>query len=292
MIGSYPVEIEPLTLMNYYFEQQHTTPWSNYIKLAVTDMVNAGINIITDGQTRDPFIQLFARKLNGCRIRNRVEIIEAIEYLKPITVKDQQYVRTIIPQDTMIKGVITGPYTLAKSCSNSYYKNEQQLAYAFADALKQETQRLQPHVDMISIDEPYYINEMPYYGKDLINNITKNITCPTILHICGDISSILPEILEMPVDILSHEFKAIPHLLDAFKQYSFPQKICLGSVRSDNPIVETVEEITTHIQQAITIFDNKLIHIAPDCGQRLLPRNNAYQKLCNLVQAGERINAR
>jgi 5-methyltetrahydropteroyltriglutamate--homocysteine methyltransferase len=278
--------------MKHYFEQKHTASWSNYINSAVGDMVDAGINIITDGQTRDPFIQLFTRKLNGCRIRNRVEIIDSIEYLEPITVKDQQYVRTIVPSETMIKGVITGPYTLAKSCSNSFYKNEQQLVYAFADVLKQETQRLQPHVDMISIDEPYYVNEMPPYGKDLINNITKNITCPIILHICGDISPILPEILEMPVDILSHEFKALPHLLDTFKQYSFPQKICLGSVRSDNPTVESVEEITVHIQQAITIFDNKLIHIAPDCGQRLLPRNSAYQKLWNLVQAGERINER
>ena len=111
-----------------------------------------------------------------------------------------------------------------------------------------------------------------------------------MLHACGDVSSIIPELLDMPVDVLSHEFKASPQLFDGFRDYSFSQQICLGSVRSDNPSVESVEEIVIHIQKAIDTFGDKIIQVSPDCGQRLLPRENAYQKLRNLVKAGEEIN--
>ena len=94
----------------------------------------------------------------------------------------------------------------------------------------------------------------------------------------------------MPVDILSHEFKASPHLFDSFKEYDIPQKICLGAIRSDDTRVESVEEINMHVQKGINIFGEKIEQLAPDCGQRLLPRNIAFQKLKNLVEVGERTN--
>lgn len=290
VIGSYPVQIDALDLAKDYFDQKENFSWKRYIKLAVTDMIEAGIDIVSDGQTRDPFIQLFARKLKGCRIRSRVEVVDKIEYDGPITVEDQKYVRTIIPKNRMIKGVITGPFTLSKSCVNLYYKDEKEMAFDFAHALKKEAMLLQKHVDMISIDEPFFSNEMPEYGKELIEIITEKISCPTVLHACGDVSSAIPDLLDMPVDILSHEFKASPHLLTKFKDYSFSKKICLGSVRSDNPNVESVEEIVKHIKKAIDIFGDKVIQVSPDCGQRLLPRENAFQKLKNLAKAGEMIN--
>jgi len=290
VIGSYPANIDNLDIMIDYFNQNENKLWNDYIKTAVDDMVKAGIDILSDGQTRDPFIQLFARRLKGCRIRDRVEVVEKIEYKGPITVEDQKYVRKIIPKNRMLKGVITGPFTLSKSCINIYYTDEKGMAFDFADALKQEAENLEKYVDVISIDEPFFSNEMPDYGKELIQIITEKISCPTMLHACGDVSSAIPDLLEMPVDILSHEFKASPHLLDEFNKYSFSKNICLGSVRSDNQVVESVEEIVKHIRKAIDIFGDKIVQISPDCGQRLLPREKAYEKLKNLVKAGEIIN--
>lgn len=290
VIGSYPVQIDALDFMRDYFDQKESQSWGKYIGMAVTDMIEAGIDIISDGQTRDPFIQLFARKLKGCRVRNRVEVVDKIEYSSPITVEDQKYVRTIIPRDKMIKGVLTGPFTLTKSCVDLYYKDERKMAFDFAHALKQEAELLEKHVDMISVDEPFFSNEMPDHGRELIEIITGAISCPTVLHACGDVSSIIPKLLEMPVDILSHEFKASPQLFNGFKDYSFSQQICLGSVRSDNPNVESVEEIVNHIKKAIDIFGDRIIQVSPDCGQRLLPREIAYGKLKNLVKAGEIVN--
>ena len=67
------------------------------------------------------------------------------------------------------------------------------------------------------------------------------------------------------------------------------KNIFLGSVRSDNPRVESVDEIVEHINKGIDVFGDKISQIAPDCGQRMLPRDVALQKLKNLVKAGEEV---
>lgn len=289
VIGSYPVQINTMDLMHSYYNNQ-VIHWQNYIKKAVNDMLESGIDIISDGQTRDSIVQIFTRKLKGCRIRQRTEVVEKIEYDGPITIEDQKYVKEIIPEEKEIKGLITGPYTLANSCLDLYYNNEKNLAFDFAYALSEEAKLLQNYVDIISIDEPFFSNKMPKYAKDLIEIITSNLSCPTTLHACGDVSNIVPDLFEIPVDILSHEFKATPKLIDVFKEYSFSQNLCLGSVRSDDAKVESVEEITNHIEKAINCFGEKIIQISPDCGQRLLPGDIALKKLKNLVIAGGKIN--
>ena len=288
VIGSYPVNVENMEIMNGYFSQTMVS-WDKYIKSAVNDMVGSGIELISDGQTRDPFVNIFTRKLKGCRIRDRTEIIDKVEFDGPITVEDQKYVRELMPKDRQLIGLITGPFTLTKSSVDLFYNDEKELAFDFAKALRQEAQLLQKHVDMISIDEPFFSMELPEYGKELIKTITKDLSCPTRLHVCGDVSKIVSDVLDMPVDILSHEFKASPKLFNAFKQHNIAKHICLGSVRSDNSRVEPVDEIVEHINKGIDVFGDKISQIAPDCGQRMLPRDAALQKLKNLVEAGEEV---
>ena len=288
VIGSYPMQIDSMEFMHNYYNQQEIL-WEKYISSTVNDMVHAGIDIVSDGQTRDPFIQIFTRKLKGCRIRDRTEIINKIEYAGQITVEDQKYVRSILPKEKELIGVLTGPYTLCQSCVDLYYHDEKQVCFDFADALRQEAQLLEKHVDLISIDEPFFSNSLPDYGTELIEVITKDLSCPTRLHVCGDVSPIIPELLEMPVDILSHEFKASPHLFDNFKKYDVSKNICLGVVRSDDLRIESVEEIQNHILKAKQVFEDKIVQLAPDCGQKLLPRDVAFMKLKNLSKAGEKI---
>jgi len=288
VIGSYPSVIDNMELMDFYFNQNNLS-WNKYIKSAVDDMIKSGIEMVSDGQTRDPFVNIFTRKLKGCRIRDRTEIIGEIKYNGPITIDDQKYVRSIIPKDRQLIGLITGPYTLMKSSVDLFYKSENKLAFDFAYALKNEIQILKKYVDMISIDEPFFSMGVPEYGKELIQILTNELSCPTRLHVCGDVSKIIPELLDMPIDILSHEFKASPKLFDAFKKYDVTKKICLGCVQSDDIRVESIDEIINHIRKGIDVFDGKIIQIAPDCGQRMLPRDVAYQKLNNLVKAGEEV---
>ncbi len=291
VIGSYPVDIDRMEFMQEYSNGREVS-WNKYIRSAVNDMIAAGIDIVSDGQTRDPFINIFTRKLKGCRLRDRTEIIDKVEYAGPITLEDYKYVRELIPEKKELIGLVVGPHTLSESVVDLHYKDKKELAFDFAYALKQEAKALQNHVDMIGVDEPFFSNSMPEYGKELIGIITKNLTCPTRLHACGDVSNIVPELLEMPVDVLSHEFKASPQLFDAFGEYDSSKKICLGAVRSDNVQVETIDEIVSHIEKGISVFGEHISQLAPDCGQRLLTRDIAFKKLKNLVLAGEKVYGR
>jgi 5-methyltetrahydropteroyltriglutamate--homocysteine methyltransferase len=288
VIGSYPIKLENMEFMSDYFNQKNVT-WDKYIESAVKDMINAGIKLVSDGQTRDSFVNIFYRKLNGCRIRERPEVVDKIEYKEQITIKDQKFVRGIIPEDRQLLGLITGPYTLSQSCVDFFYHDEKELAFDFANALKQEIKELQKYVDMISVDEPFFSVSMPDYAKELTKIIFSDVKIPTRLHVCGDASNIISDLIDMPVNVLSHEFKASPKLFDAFKEHSFSQRICLGSVRSDNPIVEPVDDIIKHIRKGIDVFGDKISQISPDCGLRLQTREIAFQKLKNLVIAGEKV---
>ena len=288
VIGSYPVKTDNMEFLNSYYNGAETS-WKKYIKLAVTDFIDAGLDIIADGQTRDPFINIFIRNLKGCRVRDRPEVIDKVEYNRQITVDDIKYVKKIIPSGKKIIGLLAGSFTLSKSVVDNFYNDEEKLAFDFAYALQREADNLKDIVDLISVDEPFFSNEMPDYANDLIEIVTKNLNCPIRLHACGDVSKEISKIIDLPVDILSHEFKVSSQLFDSFKDYSFPQKICLGSVRTDDTRIESVEEIKNHIEKGIDIFDGKICQLAPDCGMRLLPRDVAFQKLKNLVAAGEQV---
>lgn len=291
VIGSYPIKIDNLIFVNKYF-QGLEIDWDDYIYKAVNDMINSGIYYISDGQIKDSFINIVLRKIKGCRIRDRPEIINKIEHVKPIILNDIIKVKSYLPQNRKLIGVIAGPYTLSESVINFFYKNKIDLAYDFADIIKKEIELIQPYVDLISIDEPFLSNNFPDYTYDLIYHITKNIKCETRLHVCGNVNDIISDLIEIPIDILSLEFKAKPNLIDLFKDYENNKKICLGSVRSDSMKIEQVEEIISHIDYAYSVFGEKIIQIAPDCGQRLLPQNIAFNKLINLCKAGEIINER
>ncbi len=289
VIGSYPIAVDPSELMADYYAGNETA-WERYIDQAVQDMTQAGINFVSDGQTRDPFIQLFTRHFSGCRIRQRTEVIGPIRFIHPITVADQVYVKQLLLPTTGLIGVLTGPYTLMKSSVDSFYHDEQQVCFDFAAALRKEAELLQKQVDFISIDEPFFSNELPQYARELIGTITTGLSCQTRLHVCGDVSRIVPELVDMPVDILSHEFKASPFLFDVFSEYSSKKKMCIGAVRSDDTTVESVDEILRHIQKASDVFGEQVVQIAPDCGQRMLPREIAFRKLQHLSIAGGIMN--
>jgi 5-methyltetrahydropteroyltriglutamate--homocysteine methyltransferase len=192
----------------------------------------------------------------------------------------------------MLLGVLTGPFTLTKSSVDLFYHDEKQLCFDFAAALRREAEMLEKQVDVLSIDEPFFSNQLPEYAGELIGVITKHLSCPTRLHVCGDVSKIVPELGDMPVDILSHEFKASPFLFDVFREHPCSKKICVGVVRSDDPHVESVDEIVAHVETALDVFGEQVVQIAPDCGQRLLPEAVAFEKLSNLSRAGDIINGR
>ncbi|MBU0894911.1 MAG: methionine synthase [Nanoarchaeota archaeon] len=291
VVGSYPI---PITIKHIRNAQENKTSWSEFflphIKKAVEDQLSAGIDIISTGQVRTDMISEFTRRISGIKeIKGEKYIISKLKFVKPITLYDLVYAKNLIPKNKKIKGILTGPYTLSKTCKitrDSGYKNIEELAFDFAEILNKEAKAIEYEVDNIQIDEPMFSIEYPEYGKKLISIVRKEIKKPIALHVCGDVSKIFEKLTKYQVDILDHEFVANPELINQISKTGFSQKIGYGCVNSYDGRIESVEEIVKNIEKAVKVFGEDKIILDPDCGLFGLGlRKIAYQKLENMVKA-------
>jgi 5-methyltetrahydropteroyltriglutamate--homocysteine methyltransferase len=260
-------------------------PFVHSLEAAVEAQVSAGIDIVSDGQTRNDMVRLYASKLSGIRMRSKPVIIGNIEYKGPITIEDQKLARHIIAGRTLLKGIITGPFTLAMSCQDRHYGSTEKLAMAFAEALNREARTLSGIVDILQVDEPFFSLEYPEYAEMLVSTIFSGVDVPRALHVCGDVSGIFGKLVELPVDILDHEFAAHPELLDVVRDVEFNQKLGYGCVRSDEDSAEPVDVISERIKKGIDCVGTGRLLLDPDCGLRNLSPAVAKSKLENLVKA-------
>lgn len=280
VVGSYPSKPSKREMAGSYFT--HEDPYRESIVNAVDAQVDAGIEIISDGQTRNQMIGLFAQELRGFRIKEKVQIIGEIGYKGPITVEDQRFVKKNLPKNTMLKGIITGPWTLVKSSENKYYDSEEEASWDAAESLKKEAEALAEVCDMVQLDEPLFSVDYPEQARELVETVL-DIDKPTALHACGDVTSIAEDLIEFDIDILDHEFAENPGLYDVYSDLDFEQQLAVGVVTTKTP-AEDVKTITERINRAVDLFGTQIM-IDPDCGLRNLPIKTAFKKLENMVEA-------
>ena len=288
VVGSFPASPGTQSLFNYCKTGQD--PYEESIREAVEAQISAGIDIISDGQPRNDMIKLFAYKMGGIRMRQKPVIIGDIQHNRPITLDDQKLAREIIDGRAMLKGIITGPFTLAMSCQDDYYGSIEKAAMGFAEALNAEARALSEVVDILQIDEPFFSVEYPDYANDLVSTIFSGVEITKALHVCGNVSSIFQKLVELDLQILDHEFAAHPELLDVVADIDFKQTIGFGCVRSDINIAEEVPEISERVKRGIDSIGINKMMLDPDCGLRHLTPEVARDKLQNMVKAGVRYN--
>ena len=113
------------------------------------------------------------------------------------------------------------------------------------------------------------------------------------LHVCyGDYSRIYPEVLDYPVDELDLELTNGDYeQIDVFTDPEFTLDLAMGVIDNHAGHTESVEEIKENIQQGLKVVPPEQLTISPDCGLKLLPREIAYQKMENMVQAAREVEA-
>ncbi len=285
VIGSYPVRLDGAKYAGKYFSSDTGGADDEALAQSVQKQLSAGVDIISDGQTSGDFINIFARNFSGIVIEERPIILDEIRYLRPSTVDGQKKAKKLIPKGVELKGIITGPYTMAKSSQNRHYKTLEELAFAYAEGLSEEAEKLDKIVDYIQVDEPFFSVDYPEYGRKLVEKVFSKVTKPRMLHVCGDVAEIFPQLTEYRVDYLEHEFAANPHLWDTVKKHSFKQTLGVGVVRSDENKAETTEEIKTRMETAVKNMGGEKLIFNPDCGLKNLSPQVAYAKLENMVKA-------
>jgi len=263
---------------------------------AVISQINAGVELISDGQTRYDMIKYFTTHIPGFKVVGDESIVDS-KIMPPEDspiVKDLIKAKELAKNKAKVKGIITGPVTLISSCKISksapYKFMDPNLFLDAAEALAEEAKMfVKAGVDAIQIDEPFYSVGAPLeLGKKCVELICRDLKVPVALHVCGDVKRVFDILCTFEgVDVLSHEFAATPTNLEVIrveKLIDNNKMLGVGCVKSNNPAIETPEEVKDLLLKVHRIvgYENMIVH--PDCGLRLLDCDVALNKLNNMVK--------
>jgi 5-methyltetrahydropteroyltriglutamate--homocysteine methyltransferase len=279
VVGSYPVVKSPSL-------RSLLDPLKSAVETAVTDQLAAGIDIISDGQVRGDMITAFASRIPG--IRGQQVVGKVLPPERSITVPDTRYA---ISRHPWVKGILTGPSTLAHSLqiATPVYRDRADLTLDLAQALAYEARALQDAgVTLIQIDEPIFSTGAADLGTggQAIQILTSLVQKPVFLHVCGALVGVIDDILRMRVAGFDFEFAGNEVNLQVLSGKDLGDRFLgFGCVDSNNPGVEKVAIIKKRIQAGIEAFGPERLLIDPDCGLRMLTREAAFQKLKAMVDA-------
>ena len=274
--------------------------------VAIRDMERAGIDIVTDGEIRrESYSNRFATALEGVDSDNPAIIVSRsghetpvprvvgkVRRTGPVELRDMQFLRK--NTDRAAKITLPGPFTMSQQAKNEYYKDDEELAMAFAEAVNAEALDLQKAgADVIQLDEPWVRNNPDLarrYAVKAINRALQGITVPTVVHLCFGYAAVVPgstkpsgysflsELADTTAEQISIE-AAQPKLdLGVLKDLS-SKKIMLGVLDLGDPAIETVDTVAGRIRNGLKYVAAERLVPAPDCGMKYMPRQVAFGKL-------------
>lgn len=272
-------------------------PFKNAIQNAVFTQLDAGVDIISDGQTRGDMISQFSKYIPGMKIENNNTFIVS-KIKKPIneiTVKDLLFAKKLIkkyypnnvPEAKNIKGIVTGPSTIIHSSRiTSFYKNKDDAIIDLAHSLKYEINAIDKKVKpaYIQIDEPFLSTGMVNMktARESIDILHEDLNVPLAMHVCGTIDETYKDLAKFNVEILDFEFAGNDININVLKNHFSlfkNKKIGFGCIDSSKNDLDSYESTENLISQGIKIIGEKNIILDPDCGLRRAPADIAYEKL-------------
>jgi 5-methyltetrahydropteroyltriglutamate--homocysteine methyltransferase len=272
--------------------------------LAIRDMEAAGIDILTDGEMRrESYSNRFATALEGIDIERPGSTINRsgvpipvprvagpIRRTKPVEIDDLVFLK----KNTNRKAKITlpGPFTMAQQAQDDYYKDEEAMAMAFADAVNAELRDLfAAGADVVQLDEPWLQarpDRAARYGVKAINRALAGIQGTTVIHVCFGYAaavhdkpsgySVLPQLADTTATQISIE-AAQPKLDLGMLKDLAPKAVMVGVIDLGTEVVESEREVLGRIEKALKHIPAERLVLAPDCGMKYLPRAAAFGKL-------------
>jgi len=284
--------------------------------VAIRDMERAGIDIVTDGEIRrESYSNRFATALEGVDADNPAmitarsgqqtpvpRVVGRIRRTGPVELRDMQFLRE--NTDHAAKITLPGPFTMSQQAKNEFYKDDEELAMAFAEAVNAEALELEKAgADVIQLDEPWVRNNPDSarrYAVKAINRALAGISVPTVVHLCFGYAAVVPgstkpagysflaELADTSAEQISIE-AAQPRLdLGVLKDLS-GKKIMLGVLDLGDPNIESVEVIADRIRNGLKYVPADKLVPAPDCGMKYMPRHVAFGKLKAMADAAAKV---
>jgi 5-methyltetrahydropteroyltriglutamate--homocysteine methyltransferase len=284
--------------------------------LALRDEERAGLDIVTDGeQVRESYSNRFATALDGVDLDDPGTLVSRagttnlvpritgpIRRRHPVEAGDVAFLRA--NTDRTVKMTVPGPFTMSQQAQNDYYTSPEDLALAYAEAVREEVADLfAAGADVVQLDEPWLQakpDEARKYGVEAINRALDGITGTTAVHLCFGYAamvadrpegySFLPELAGCDCDQVSIE-TAQANLDTSVLRSLDGKTIILGVLNLGDETVESPDVVAGRVRRALEHVPAERLILAPDCGMKYLPREVAYGKLQSMTAAAAQLRA-
>ena len=282
--------------------------------LALEDQERAGIDIVCDGeQRRSTHHTYFLSHLEGVdfatlkpkgmrgRTTNKTDVprvVGPVSLRAHRTADDFRFLRRLTGKP--IKATLPGPSTLVDGSYDEHYGDERALAFAFADALREEIRALAAAgCELVQLDEPA-VSRLPEklhaWGVEAMDRAFDGITVTSCVHVCYGYTSrqsggkqwqhgydeILPALAGSRIEHFSLEF-AEPALAPSVLRLLPGKTVQLGVINVGSEEIETPEQVAGLLRAALEVLPAARIVAAPDCGCVALPREVVRAKLAAMV---------
>ncbi|MFZ5811478.1 MAG: 5-methyltetrahydropteroyltriglutamate--homocysteine S-methyltransferase [Thermodesulfobacteriota bacterium] len=222
----------------------------------------------------------------------------------PMTVSWIGHARSLTQRP--VKGMLTGPVTILNW---SFVRDDlprSEVCRQIALAMRDEVLDLERSgVPVIQIDEAAFREGLPLARADQEAYLTWAVDCFRLTssgvadqtqihtHMCySEFGGIIRWIAAMDADVVSIESsRSKMELLEAFREYEYPNDIGPGVYDIHSPRVPGVEEMAGLVRRALEVVPAGRLWINPDCGLKTRAWPEAMASLANMVQAARIVRA-
>ena len=277
-----------------------------------------GLDVLVHGEfERNDMVQYFAEKLGGfaftqngwvqsfgSRCVRPPVIYGNVSRPRFMTIEWSNFAQKLTSKP--VKGMLTGPVTILQW---SFVRDDQprsETCKQIALAIRKEVLDLEnAGIGIIQIDEPALREGLPIHRRDWQAYLDWAVECFRITasgvkdetqihtHMCyAEFNDIIESIAKMDADVISIEAsRSRMELLEAFKDFNYPNDIGPGVYDIHSPNVPSVDEIVDLIHRALEVIPAGQLWINPDCGLKTRQWEEIKPSLQNMISAVEKVRA-
>jgi 5-methyltetrahydropteroyltriglutamate--homocysteine methyltransferase len=287
---------------------------------AIHDQVNAGLDVITDGeQTRLDFNLSFYGYIHGIELegapprrfgppahdqRGKHKVVGELRAPRGLGAVDEfERLKRLAPAGPTLKASVPGPYTLSgRLLPNDQYKDRWALTEALLPIVRGELDALvKAGCREITVDEPsmscYAHKEDPKHFVEIFNRTVASVLgkCHLSTHLCfGNYKAravgprryapMFPAFLDMNVDEIHLEMASREFSeIEIIGPIAKKKDVAIGIIDVKSYYIETPADVAERVRLCLKHAPADRLSFAPDCGLSQTARWASKQKLENMV---------
>jgi 5-methyltetrahydropteroyltriglutamate--homocysteine methyltransferase len=284
------------------------------VRLAIGDQLEAGADIITDGEMQRVDFNLgFYDYLEGLERLPQGRLLGAPAHDQrskyhcsaPLTAPQglglvAEYRRLRELTEAPVKVPVPGPFTLAVCISGGeVYRDRRAITEALLPVVNREMKALAAEgVEFLQLDEPSFAcrPDAPEEFLDLIARTVEGVKATVSLHMCfgnyrgravGQRSyrPLFPHLARAKVQQLALEFASREMAeIELAREIKPPLGLAVGLVDVKNTWVEPPELVAERLRLVLRHVEPERVHVSPDCGFSQTARHVATRKLASMAQ--------